>query len=136
MSARKLPPDLEVIRLVFNEGRSLQSVADEFGSSRQAVSACLRSAGRQAPNSVQPYRDWIPWRVRVPHNNDKIVRKLRRYARWQMGERFTPGEIASLNRWVDRMHRLGVVVDYHPDIGFVYVPAAPDERGELIRRPE
>jgi hypothetical protein len=119
------------------EGRTLKSVADEYGATRQAVSNCLRGAGVGAPNAVQPYKDWIPWRVRVPHNNDKIVRKLRRYARMQMGEQFRPGETANLNRWIERMHQLGVVIDYHPEVGFMYVPRRPDEPSDaIIRQPE
>jgi hypothetical protein len=116
------------------EGRTLKSVADEYGATRQAVSNCLRGAGVGAPNAVQPYKDW---RVRVPHNNDKIVRKLRRYARMQMGEQFRPGETANLNRWIERMHQLGVVIDYHPEVGFMYVPRRPDEPNDaIIRQPE
>lgn len=125
------------MRLVVQEGRTLQSVADQYGASRQAVSNCLRAAGQGAPNAIQPYKDWIPWRVRVSHNNDKIVRKLRRFARLEMGEEFRPGEIANLRRWAERMRQLGVVVDYHPEVGFMYVPRRPDEpRDELIRRPD
>lgn len=136
MSNRKLPPDEEVIRLIVQEGRTLQSVADEYGATRQAVSNCLRNAGLGAPGAIQPYKDWIPWRVRVPHNNDKIVRKLRRYARMQMGEQFRPGEIANLHRWIQRMQALGVVIDYHPEVGFMYVPRRNDEaRDEIVRRP-
>jgi hypothetical protein len=136
MSHRKLPPNEEVVRLVVQDGRTLQSIADEYGASRQAVSNCLRGAGHGAPNAIQPYKDWIPWRVRVIHNNDKIVRRLRRYARMQMGEHFRPGEEANLRKWVERMRDLGVVVDYHPDTGFVYVPRRSDEpRDQIIRRP-
>lgn len=137
MSHRKLPPDEEVVRLVVEEGRTLQSVADEYGSSRQAVSNCLRNAGHGAPNAVQPYKEWIPWRVRVIHNNDKIIRKLRRYARMQLGEEFRPGEVANLQKWVDHMRTLNVVIDYHPDTGFMYVPRRSDEpKDALIRQPE
>lgn len=137
VSHRKLPPDEEVVRLVVQDGRTLQSIADEYGASRQAVSNCLRNAGHGAPNAIQPYKDWIPWRVRVTHNNDKIVRRLRRYARMQMGEEFRPGEQANLDRWIQRMQALGVVVDYHPEVGFMYVPRLPDEpRDSIIRPPE
>jgi hypothetical protein len=124
-----------VIRLVVREGRTLQSVADEYGASRQAVSNCLRGAGIGAPNAIQPYKDWIPWKVRVAHNNDKIVRKLRRYARMEMGEQFRPGEIANLHRWIGRMQALDVVIDYHPEVGFMYVPRQPHEARDAIIRP-
>jgi hypothetical protein len=136
VSIRKLPPDHEVLRLVLEEGRTLRSVADEYGATRQAVSACLHDNGAYAPNAVMPYREWIPWRVRVPHNNDKIVRRLRRYARWQMGETFSEKEINNLSRWISRMRQLGVVVDYDPKAGFFYSPRRPDEpRDALIRQP-
>lgn len=135
VSHRKLPPDEEVIRLVVDEGRTLQSIADEFGASRQAVSNRLREAGVGAPKAIQPYKDWIPWRVRVAHNNDKIVRKLRRYARVQMGESFRPGEVANLSRWIGQMRSLGVVIDYHPEVGFMYVPRRSDEPADAIIRP-
>jgi hypothetical protein len=130
-----LPPDEEVVRLVTGEGRTLQSIADEYGASRQAVSNCLRNAGVGSPKAIQPYKDWIPWRVKVSHNNDKIVRKLRRYARLQMGETFRPGEVANLERWIARMRTLDVVIDYSPEVGFIYVPRRPDEPRDAIIRP-
>lgn len=113
----------------------MQSVADEYGASRQAVSNCLREAGIGAPNAIQPYKNWIPWKVRVAHNNDKIVRKLRRYARMEMGEQFRPGEVANLHRWIQRMRDLDVLIDYHPEVGFMYVPRRSDEARDAIVRP-
>lgn len=133
---RKLPPDDHVVTLV-RGGLSTSQVAHQYGTSRQAVSHCLRRQGVRAPRRVDPYRDVIPWRVKVKHNNHKILGRLRRYARFRLGDQsLTNGELEQLHRWVAFLRNSRLVVDYNPEVGFFYTDRLPSEAREIIRRPQ
>lgn len=138
MANRKLPPDTEVLTLV-RSGLSTYQVAHHYGTSRQAVSQCLNRQGVRAPRATSPYTEFIPWRVKLVHNNHRIIRRLRKWARFRLGDTsLTNGELEHLHKWVAWLHQSRLVVDYSPEVGFFYTDrsATLDDPRSIIRRPE
>lgn len=136
MSVRKLPSNDVVRWLVCDEGWSVQRVADKYGTAKSAVSACLRRMDVHSPREqTVSYKDFVPWRVRVEHNNTDLVRKLRLYGRRRMGLSMRPDQLARLDQFLALLEETGQVVAYSPDKGFYYVPRLPQDEGGIIRRP-
>lgn len=132
MARRKLPPHDVVAALVRDHGWSTYRIADEYGATRAAVTHCLRQLGIESPRAPASYKEYIPWRVKVAHNEGVIIRKLRLWARAQMRLEVTPAQRQQLDQWEALMR--DYVVDYDAECGFAYVPRQPGEMG-MVRRP-
>lgn len=134
-TARKLPPAPAVAELVVVRGLTHAQVASMFGVTRQAVTDCLHAAGVASPRGVRPYRDFIPWHpIAAIHNNDLLLRRLRLYARQQMGAPLRPGQAALLDQFLAYMRENNAVVIYDPNKtpGFRLAPRLPTDT-DLVR---
>ena len=131
MATRKLPANEEVVRMVQEEGRTYGEIAEEYGCSRQAVYHVMRHAGLRSPRSPeQSYREYIPWTgVAVEHNNDLLVKRLRMYARQQLGLPLSPEKTAKLDQWLAYMREHQAIVVYDRAVGFRLARRRPGEEG-------
>lgn len=124
---RILPPGDELVR-VFQRDSSLTytAVARRYGVTRQAVVKAL--GPRVAQLNRPPARSlklFVPWRVRVEHEQDFLVRMLRLYAREQLGFGVASGRRRGYYSWKREMDDRNLVVTYDRETGF-----ALDERRE------
>lgn len=134
MSERKLPPHEVVLDLIQHQGLSTQEVADRYGVTRPAVSYCLRQNHVVAPRA--PMRYDMPWRVRVEHNNDPLIRKVRLWMRSRMpGVELRPDQQAALDQFLAHLERIQRVVAYNPESGFLLVPRMDSDGDQIIRWP-
>lgn len=108
-------------------------IADEYGVSRQAVSAALQRAHLSEPRVR--YDQYIPWKVRVAHQRDYEIRMLRLYARRQLGIPNEPRDDRYLDAFIEKLTGEHLVVDYDPDEGFYYTDKRDGVDEHLIRDP-
>lgn len=135
VSHRKLPPHDVVIALVKEQGMTFQQVADAYGASTGAVYYCFKQMGETSPKAATYYLDHIPWRIKVAHNMHPLVRKLRRWARYDLGLEQTPGDRARTEEWMAYMRESRQVVAYSPTEGPHLVQRRPEDGDGMIRRP-
>jgi transposase-like protein len=131
MARRKLPPDEVVARLVKDEGLTYEQVAERYGCTRQAVYQAMTAIGERSPRGpAVSYREWIPWSgIKVEHNNDLLVRRLRLYARRQLGHPLPPAQSALLDQWLAYMREHNAIVVYDRAVGFRLAPRRKGETG-------
>lgn len=120
MPIRILPPAKELAaRLEADHSLTLTALGAEFGVSRQAVVKALRKAqvtvNRPERHSLKPF---IPWRVKVAHEQHLLVRMLRLYAREQLGLTIPRDRRKLYGEWRRDMDKLGLVVTYDYEKGF------------------
>lgn len=133
MSDRKLPPSDEVLELL-NSGVSTYMIARQFGTSRQAVTYCLRQNSVQAPADVARVHLELPWQVRVEHNMAPEIRKLRILQRIKQGLPASEKERRWAEVWAGALREMDRVVAYDPNHGFYLVQRKEIDGDELVRR--
>jgi hypothetical protein len=131
MARRKLPSDEHVAHLVQELGFTYEQIAAQYGCTRQAVYAAMTAVGQRSPRGPQfSYREWIPWKgIKVEHNNQLLIRRLRLYARAQLKQPLTPAQTAQLDQWLTYMREHNAIVVYDRDAGFRLAPRRPGETG-------
>jgi hypothetical protein len=117
---RILPPAAVLAkRLEGDHSLTMTALGAEYGVSRQAVAKALGKAqiepDRPKPHSLKPF---VPWRVKVAHEQHLHVRMLRLYGREQLGLPIPRERQRIFRDWKDGMDRLGLVVTYSPETGF------------------
>lgn len=114
-------PDAEILKkkLEADHDLSLTALGREYGVSRQAVLKALRKAHAE-PNRPGPHslKAFVPWRVKVAHEQDLLVRMLRLYAREQKGLPIPRDRMKQYREWRETMDLLDLVVTYSPEHGF------------------
>jgi hypothetical protein len=134
---RTLPDNEQVVRHL-RDGWTYQQIADEYGTSREAVSA-LVSRHRLAPPKVGRHSEFIPWTIAPEHRRFAELRKLRYYSRRMQGEQLTHAEEKALDNWLREMDTghpdFRVVVAYDRTVGWHYVEREPEDGDGIIRRP-
>lgn len=128
---RILPPAAELAER-FKQDKTLTftALAAEFGVTRQAVRKALEKAHIQVerpnPHSLKQF---VPWRVKVIHEQHLHVRMLRLYARQRLGLPIPRDRQKIYREWRHDMDELGLVVTYSPETGFGVDERRPgDER--------
>lgn len=131
MARNKLPGTDELARLVHEQGLTYREIGERYGCTRQAVYWALTAAGQRSPRSPEhSYREWIPWHgIAVEHNNDLLLKRLRLYARKQLGYQLTPTQIGILDQWLAYMRHHDAIVVYDRTMGFRLAPRRPGETG-------
>lgn len=131
MARRKLPDVDELVRLVNDEDLTYEEIAQRYGCTRQAVYFAMTGAGQRSPRSPEhSYREWIPWQgIKVEHNNDLLIKRLRLHARRELGYRLTSAQTATLDQWLAYMREHGAIVVYDRAVGFRLAPRRPGETG-------
>lgn len=129
--SRILPP-AEEIAAAFKDDPELTftAYAARFGVSRQAVKKALDVAEIEL-NRPSPYtlKQFVPWRVKVAHEQHLHVRMLRIYAREKLGLPLPRERLRAYREWRQDMDELGLVVTYSPEAGFGVDERRPgDER--------
>lgn len=135
-------PDNETIVSLLRQDWSYQQIADEYGTSREAVSA-LVSRYNLAPPKVGRHHEFIPWAIAPEHRRYSELRKLRYYSRRMQGEPLTYAEEKALDNWLHDMNTANpqgpLVLAYdrdHPSgDGWHYVPRLPEDGDGIIRPP-
>lgn len=120
MPTRILPPAKELAkRLEGDHSLTFTALAAEYGVSRQAVKKAIEKArieiNRPKPPSLKPF---IPWRVRVAHEQHLHVRMLRLYGREQLGLEIPSDRRRRYEEWKRDMDAFDLVVTYDPEVGF------------------
>ncbi len=159
VAPRKLP-ERDRLQTLLLSGRTVPQLAEMYHVSTAAVRRMLEREGLEGivPMGRPSYRDFIPWTVKVKHNQDYAVRCLRLYFR-SLGlgpplhdqalaaktEPLTPAEasrVSSLAKlrgllagFVAELNDQEVVVTYDPDQGFYYVPRKEGDR-HYVRWPD
>jgi hypothetical protein len=129
---RRLPSDYVIfrqIRLGFTHGQ----IANKYGVGRTAVATAMSRAGLTEPKR---YREVIPWRVRMRHQDSYDLRMLRAYARIQAGDvTLDPVERHRCELWCARLEVSRVVVGYDEERqeGFYRVDKRPGIDTSVIR---
>lgn len=117
----RILPSAEVLakRLEEDHNLSLTALGAEYGVSRQAVLKALRRA-QVEPNRPKPHslKQFVPWRVKVAHEQDLHVRMLRWFAREQLGLSIPQDRMKKYREWRETMDTLDLVVTYSPETGF------------------
>lgn len=117
----RLLPDAEILKkqLEADHQLSLTALGRQYGVSRQAVLKALRKAHAE-PNRPGPHslKEYVPWRVKVAHEQDFLVRMLRLYAREQKGLPLPREREKKYREWRETMDLLDLVVTYSPEVGF------------------
>lgn len=117
---RILPPAQELAdRLEKDHDLTFTALADEYGVSRQAVRKAIEKAHIEL-NRPKPYslKRFVPWRVKVAHEQHLHVRMLRLYAREQLGLSIPKDRQTKYRNWRHDMDELDLVVTYSPETGF------------------
>lgn len=106
-------------RLEKDHSLTYTALADEYGVTRQAVTKALQRA-KIEPKRPSPYslKQFVPWRVKVQHEQHVLVRMLRVYAREQLGMPVPKDRRRMYARWRHDMDQYGLVVTYDPETGF------------------
>jgi hypothetical protein len=105
-----------------------------------AVSVAVRRFN--LPQRGNRWKDLIPWRVGMKHQDANEVKLLRAAGRRRAGLKNSPALEQKLDSWLEELERNGrPVVAYYPDTedGFTYHPRVPEDgdgEWDLIRRPE
>lgn len=116
MAARtKLPPVDEIERRL-RCGDTMQQIADDYGSSRAAVSLKLHRAGK--PRRRVSHKDVLPWHVATRHQNNYLAIVLRLEGRRRKGVSMSPREERMLTNWRRDMLEDDQVVVYDYSEGF------------------
>jgi hypothetical protein len=95
---RKLPDDAELRRLREDEGMSVRDIANEFGSSYEAVRLRFKGMGVRA--TQEPLRYDLPWSIRPDHNNHAILREWKKWKRRELGASKSEAEAEAVDRFV------------------------------------
>lgn len=105
-----------------------------------AVSVAVRRFN--LPTRGNRWKDLIPWRVSIAHQDATEVKLLRMAGRRRAGLTLPAADESRLDFWLAKLKQNGrPVVAYYPDTkdGFTYharVPEDGDGEWDLIRRPE
>lgn len=132
MARPRTLPDNEQIIQHLRDDWTYQQIADEYGTTREAVSA-LVARYRLAPPKVGRHHEFIPWTIAPEHRRDAELRKLRYYSRRMQGEQLTYAEEKSLDNWLAELDT--VVLTYTREGGFDYVPRMPEDGDGIVRMP-
>ena len=136
MPAPRQLPDPDEIRRMLERGKTQQQIADEYGTTKQAVSYHVR--GRNLRPAPPRYDAYVPWQLRPEHRNSHTIHMLRAYARRTNGLELNPVEAKRLEGFIRRLEKLDAVVDYAPDdyeAGFALVPRRHGVDKGLIYEP-
>lgn len=131
MRHRILPPADELAKqLESDHSLTFTALAEKYGVSRQAVMKAINKAHieleRPKPHSLKQF---VPWRVKVAHEQDLNVRMLRLYARQILGFPIPKDRQKKYAEWRQYMDALDLVVTYSPETGFAVDERRPgDER--------
>lgn len=142
MARPRTLPDNEQIIQHLRDDWTYQQIADEYGTTREAVSA-LVARYRLAPPKVGRHHEFIPWTIAPEHRRDAPLRKLRYYSRRMQGEELTAAEEKALDNWLAEMNSWinpdtglrGVVLAYSREDGWYYVPRELDDGDGIVRQP-
>lgn len=130
--ARKLP-EISVLLEHLKQGWDNQQIADHYGVTREAVRQQLQKHGIKSPRERADHGRYIPWRVRLDHAGDYLVKRLRSYSRRQQGWPLSEAESRLLDEWIEVMegaNRWGVPLSvwYSREDGFWVDPRRPGDR--------
>lgn len=135
----KLPPDDE-LRKLRAQGLRYVDIAQMFHVTEDAVYKRLRKARLVEP--TPQYRDLLPWRVRREHTFAFPAQMLREQGKRDRGQPILPEKQRMLNKWLEMIKSLNVVVCYDPDHppniaskvgGFYFAERLPSDGRSLIR---
>lgn len=138
-------PDCETLRrLIFDEGLTNQTIADQIGIAEPTLRYHLKKCGISRPvKSKHPrynHKKQIPWKLdsRQGHSADSLGRLLQVRSGLAQGDDRIPQD--AINRLRDMEAGLktdGLVIDYTTELGFFTVARDPDidDPDDIIRRP-
>ncbi len=116
-------------------------VAQMYGVSPQAVSKAIRDRNLNAERRVS-YKQYIPWRIKMDHQESYPHRMLRLWAMSENGKDLTGKQARQLERFVAKLQEDGTVVHYEPDFPaeaggpWLYLPRREGVDLGWIRNPE
>lgn len=139
---KKLPEDIEILKRLRREGKSLKAIGEMYGVSMTAVQNKLRG---QDPAPKKPtYRDVVPWQIDRRFMDVAVMDKIRLIAKQAAGIKLDEGEQRQLDQWLDLLANNQVVLDYHPSAppndasalgGLFYRTRVPEDQ-HFYRDPE
>lgn len=137
MPARKIVDEQEVLRW-FEEGRTYEWMCEQYRD-KYGIDTVPSLWGnfrrrRGLTRRIAWDDDLIPWRMEDHHRLAYPVAMLRLEARRRAGYPLSDDKVSRLSAWRDMLNREGKVVDYSPEVGFVYVDRQPED-ADLIRKP-
>lgn len=137
---RKLP-DATTLRILREKGWQLKDIAAKYDSTESGVWRALERAG-MTENKIT-YRDILPWVIAPQHKTTATMWRFRSILKQRQGIELNQNEQHLLDRFLDKLDRSGMVVNYHPEAppndasskgGFYFVPREPADDW-IIRRP-
>lgn len=117
-----LPPGEDLERR-YELGESYRDIADDYGTSRQAVFNKIHRL-RQKRNTDH----YLPWRIMERHRGrSTFARSALAHVKWSRGEKVTKEEQADANNLRATAERLDAVLIYDLDAGFCWRSRRPDD---------
>jgi hypothetical protein len=141
-AVRKLP-DNTTLRQLRAQGWTIGQIGDKYGVTEAAAWKALERAG--FTETVETYRDIMPWDIDPKHRSTAIVQRFRSLMKIKKGIPLNPTEQHLLDAWIKVMKENNVVLDYHPEAppndasrlgGFFYTPRRKADGDGIIRRPK
>lgn len=101
---------------------TLREMAAKYDVSHSTVSVRMKRLGCGIGNRPR-YRNEIPWKVNVDHDQDRTVVCLRMLGRYRAGMELEAYEVSALRRFVRKCLAENVVADYDYEKGFGFRPS-------------
>lgn len=136
--------DREFLTELLNEGLPGPEVVNRYRESGRGVIALNSVYAMRHHLGLPPLREQhlelLPWKMKPNHNSGFPAQMLRLESRHRRGETLSKDDEGKRARFVRRLEREGIVVDYNPanpeyHEGWAYVERRPGIDVDLIRDP-
>ena len=122
--ARILPPAKELAERLKNDPNlSFSELSRQYGVSRQALTQALRRAHLEVSRGpAYTVKEFVPWRVKVEHEQHLYIRMLRLWAREQKGLPLPKDRVKIYRELLAWLDDNDLVIAYDRETGFSAVP--------------
>lgn len=142
MPAYRKLPDADVLRKhVENDGMTNRQIAEQYGTTPEAVRQSLLSSGITPPGhgTRVDHTRYLPWpSIRSNHMSHILARRLRAYSKHMQGKPLSVTDKRLLEEWIKYMdgeNPLGVPLSVHYNRndaeGFWLAPRREDDDGPV-----
>lgn len=137
---KRIGPDKTQMEAYLSRGLTQQQIADQYEEdtgirvTRSTIGMAIARYGLASNQKRERYDDLLPWRVSKDHAMDTEARLLRWEARRRRELPVPPDKVGWLDNWLKELDEKNAVVDYRPELGFVWVERTEDDT-DIVRRP-
>ena len=137
---KRIVPNKTQMEGYLSRGLTQQQIADQYEEdtgirvTRSAIGMAIERYGLSSNKARERYDDLLPWRVSREHSMDTEARLLRWEARRRRGLEVPPDKLGWLDNWLKELRQKNAVVDYRPELGFVWVERTEDDE-DIVRQP-